>query len=273
MIDICCNLTHTALNSQLPDVLERARQADVQAMVVPGSDVEDSAIALKLVQQHAAVLWANVGVHPHHADHWTNASYTTLKRLATDIKVIAIGETGLDYYRNLSTPATQRFVFEKQIELAVDTGLPLFMHQRDAHEDFIEILKPYRKHLSNAVVHCFTGNQSMLDDYMAMDLYIGVTGWICDERRAKDLRAAVVAIPNNRLLLETDAPYLIPRTLGKHFYSKPNEPSFLPHIAQHIAQRRNIGMDDLITQTINNSCNFYGNARLLKKYPRTVGEG
>ena len=259
MIDICCNLTHATLNSQLPDVLERARHAGVQVMVVPGSDVEDSAVALKLAQQHTNVLWANVGVHPHHAERWNDSSYTTLKRLAADVKVIAIGETGLDYYRNLSAPATQCFVFEKQIELAIDTGLPLFMHQRNAHKDFVEILRPYRKHLSNAVVHCFTGDQSMLDDYTAMDLYIGVTGWICDERRAEDLRTAVVNIPNSRLLLETDAPYLIPRTLGKHFYSKPNEPSFLPHIAQHVAQRRNIGVNDLITQTVNNSCNFYGN--------------
>ena len=266
MIDICCNLTHSALNSQLPSVLERARRAGVQAMVVPGSDVEDSIIALKLAKQYVNVLWANVGVHPHHAERWTDASYTTLKRLAADIKVIAIGEAGLDYYRNLSAPEKQRFVFEKQIELAVDTGLPLFMHQRNAHEDFIKILKPYRKHLSNAVVHCFTGNQSMLDDYTAMDLYIGITGWICDERRAKDLRSAVIAIPDNRLLLETDAPYLIPRTLGKHFYSKSNEPSFLPHIAQYIAQRRNIGIDDLIAQTINNSYNFYGNAGLSNNY-------
>ena len=258
MIDICCNLSHAALNAQLPDVLKRARQAGVRAMIVPGSDVEDSTVALKLAHQHADVLWANVGVHPHHADRWTDTSYTTLKSLAADVKTIAIGETGLDYYRNLSTPQTQRLVFEKQIELAVDTGLPLFMHQRDAHEDFIEILEPYRKHLSNAVVHCFTGNRSMLDDYTAMDLYIGVTGWICDERRAEDLRTAVASIPDNRLLMETDAPYLIPRTLGKRFYSKPNEPSFLPHIAQHIAQRRNIEMDDLIAQTINNSCNFYG---------------
>ncbi len=258
MIDICCNLTHTALSSQLLDVLERARQAGVQAMIVPGSDVEDSAVALKLAHRHANVLWANVGVHPHHADRWTDTSYTTLKKLAADVKAIAIGETGLDYYRNLSAPETQRFVFEKQIELAVDTGLPLFMHQRNAHEDFIKILEPYHKYLSNAVVHCFTGNRSMLDDYTAMDLYIGVTGWICDERRAEDLRTAVVAIPDNRLLLETDAPYLIPRTLGKHFHSKPNEPSFLPHIAQHIAQRRNIEIDDLIIQTINNSRNFYG---------------
>lgn len=260
MIDICCNLTHPALNSQLADILERARQAGVQTMIIPGSDVEDSAVALKLANQYTGSLWACVGVHPHHAAQWNVASYDTLKRLASDCKVLAIGETGLDYYRNLSTPKTQLFVFEKQIELAIDTGLPLFMHQRDAHEDFINILRPYRKHVPNAVVHCFTGNRAMLDDYIDIDLYIGVTGWICDERRAKDLRNAITAIPDHRLMLETDAPYLIPRTLGKHFYSKSNEPSFLPHIALDIAQRRNVEINDLIAQTINNSCNFYGKA-------------
>ena len=260
MIDICCNLTHPALNSQLPNILERARQADVQTMVIPGSNVEDSGTALKLANQYKNSLWACAGVHPHHAAQWNDASYATLKRLAADTKVLAIGETGLDYYRNLSTPKTQQFVFEKQIELAVDTALPLFMHQRDAHEDFINILRPHRKHISNAVVHCFTGNRAMLDDYMDMDLYIGVTGWICDERRAKDLRNTITTIPDNRLMLETDAPYLIPRTLGKRFYSKPNEPAFLPHIARNIAQRRNVEINDLIAQTVNNSCNFYGQA-------------
>lgn len=260
MIDICCNLTHPALNSQLTDILERARQAGVRTMIIPGSDVEDSAAALKLVTQYTNSLWACVGVHPHHATQWDDSSYDTLKRLATNFKVLAIGETGLDYYRNLSTPKTQQFVFEKQIELAIDTGLPLFMHQRDAHEDFINILRPYRKHITNAVVHCFTGNRTMLEDYLDIDLYIGITGWICDERRAKDLRNAITAIPEHRLMLETDAPYLIPRSLGKRFYSKPNEPSFLPHIALHIAQRRNVEINDLISQTVNNSCNFYGKA-------------
>ena len=260
MIDICCNLTHTALNSQLPKVLERALQAGVRTMIVTASDVADSSAALRLAHQYADCLRATVGVHPHHADQWNDTSYTTLKELAADAKVVAIGETGLDYYRNLSPPKTQHVVFEKQIELAIDIGLPLFMHQRDAHEDFVNILKSHRKDITQAVVHCFTGNRAMLDDYIDLDLYIGVTGWICDERRAADLRDAITAIPSNRLMLETDAPYLIPRTLGKQFYSKPNEPAYLPHIAQDIAQRRKVVIADLIKQTTNNSYNFYGKA-------------
>ena len=260
MIDICCNLTHTALASQSAQVLERARQAGVEAMIVTASDVEDSAAAVALAQQHPGYLWASVGNHPHHADQWNNTSYATLKELASQAQVVAIGETGLDYYRNLSAPETQQVVFEQQIALAIETDLPLFMHQRDAHKSFIEILKPYRKHITNAVVHCFTGNRAMLKDYLDLDLYIGVTGWICDDRRAQDLRDAIIAIPDDRLLLETDAPYLIPRSLGKQFYNKPNEPAYLLHIAQDIAQRRKVSTTDLIEQTINNSYNFYGKA-------------
>ena len=261
MIDICCNLTHPALSSRLPNVLERASQAGVRTMIVTASDTADSIAALKLAHRYTSStssLWASAGVHPHYAAQWDDTSYKTLEKLAADIKVVAIGESGLDYCRNLSTPEIQQFVFEKQIELAIDTGLPLFMHQRDAHEDFINILKPHRPHITKAVVHCFTGNRAMLYDYLDLDLYIGVTGWICDERRAENLRDAITAVPDNRLMLETDAPYLIPRTLGKRFYNKPNEPAYLPHIAQDIAQRRQVEMTDLIKQTIDNSCRFYG---------------
>lgn len=260
MIDICCNLTHPTLNSQIPSLLERARHVGVHTMIVTASDVPDSVTAIALAKQYADSLCASAGVHPHHAEQWRDKDYAVLKNLAADPKVVAIGECGLDYFRNLSAPETQRSVFEKQIELAIDTGLPLFMHQRDAHEDFINILKPHRPHITRAVVHCFTGNRTMLDDYINLDLYIGVTGWICDERRAKDLREAIGAVPNNRLMIETDSPYLIPRTLGKQFYGKPNEPAFLPHITQDIAQRRNIEVSDLIAQTIDNSRRFYGEA-------------
>ena len=258
MIDICCNFTHPTLNAQLPQVLARAQQAGVHTMIVTASDVADSTNAVALAHHYPDCLWASVGVHPHHAERWHDNSYAILKKLAADAKVIAIGEAGLDYYRNLSAAATQRFVFEKQIELAIETGLPLFMHQRDAHHDYVNILKAHRKHITNAVVHCFTGNRTMLDDYLNLDLYIGVTGWICDERRATDLRDAITAIPSNRLMLETDAPYLVPRTLGRQFYNKPNEPAYLPHIARDIARRRKVEITDLIEQTINNSYHFYG---------------
>ena len=265
MIDICCNLTHAKLNVQLSQVLERALQAGVHTMIVTASDVADSGAAIALANQHTNYLWASVGTHPHHAEQWNDTSYETLRDLAIRQRVVAIGETGLDYYRNLSSPKTQQSVFVQQIELAIDTGLPLFMHQRDAHEDFIKILKPYREHINNAVVHCFTGNRAMLEDYLALDLYIGVTGWICDDRRAADLRDAIAAIPDDRLLLETDAPYLIPRSLGKSFYNKPNEPAYLPYIAKDIAQRRKVEITDLIEQTINNSYNFYGKAIIANR--------
>lgn len=260
MIDICCNLTHQALSAQLPKLLERASRAGVQTMIVTGSDTEDSQHALTLAKRYPNCLRATAGVHPHHANQWCDTTYQTLQALATDDKVVAIGEAGLDYHRNFSTVPEQQLAFRQQIELAIETNLPLFMHQRDAHEDFIKILKPLRTQLGSAVVHCFTGNRSMLADYLELDLYIGVTGWICDERRASELREAITAIPTERLMLETDAPYLIPRDLPQSLRAKHNEPALLAHIAADIAKRRGVEFADLCRQTVENTRRFYGEA-------------
>lgn len=260
MIDICCNLTHPVLNKQLPNLLERAQRAGVQTMVVTGASVEDSHDALALAQRYPDCLCATVGVHPHHAKHWDDTSYQTLQTLAAQDKIVAIGETGLDYNRNFSSVAEQQFAFRQQIELAIETRLPLFTHQRDAHDDFIKILKPLRQQLGRVVVHCFTSERATLADYLELDFYIGVTGWICDERRAAALRAAVTEIPADRLMLETDAPYLLPRDLPKSLKAKHNEPAFLAHIAQDIARRRSVEYAGLCQQTIANTCRFYGEA-------------
>jgi len=258
LIDICFNFTHRAFREDEREVLRRAVDGGVVAMVVPGSGVADSAEALALAKRYPELLYAGAGVHPHHAREWDDDAGDELRRLAADDKVVAIGETGLDYCRDFSPRDLQRAVFERQILLAAETRLPLFMHQRDAHDDFLAVLAPLRERVGNAVVHCFTGDRAMLADYLDLGLFIGVTGWICDERRGHALRDAVAHIPDDRLMIETDAPYLAPRTLRPAPRGRRNEPAFLAHIAREIAACRNTSFASLCRTVTANTRRFYG---------------
>lgn len=258
LIDICFNFTHRAFREDEREVLRRAVDGGVVAMIVPGSGVADSAEALALAKRYPELLYAGAGVHPHHAREWDDDAGDELRRLAADDKVVAIGETGLDYCRDFSPRDLQRAVFERQILLAAETRLPLFMHQRDAHDDFLAVLAPLRNRVGNAVVHCFTGDRAMLADYLDLGLFIGVTGWICDERRGHALRDAVAHIPDDRLMIETDAPYLAPRTLRPAPRGRRNEPAFLAHIAREIAACRNTSFASLCRTVTANTRRFYG---------------
>ena len=257
-IDTCCNLSHPDLQSREHHIIRRALAAGVVQLIAPGSSVEDSRQTLALADKHQMV-YASVGIHPHTAKEWNKDSYGQLKSLLRHKKPVAIGECGLDYCRNYSPPERQRTVFERQIQLAAESGLPLLMHQRDAHNDFIKLLKPWRAKLKRAVVHCFTGQRRELFDYLDLDLHIGITGWFCDERRGKHLRALVKDIPANRLLLETDAPYLRPRHIKRPLPGEAdNEPALLPHIAEDIAGCLRVPLAQLARQTTSTARRFYG---------------
>ncbi len=161
-----------------------------------------------------------------------------LRSIARRAEVVAIGECGLDYYRNLSAPAAQRTAFQCQLELAASAAKPVFLHQRDAHADFVAILREHHEALRGGVAHCFTGTAAELECYLDMGLLIGITGWICDERRGAHLVPLLRTIPADRLLLETDAPYLLPRDLVPRPLSRRNEPAYLAHIAAAVARAR-----------------------------------
>jgi TatD DNase family protein len=236
LIDICFNFTHNSFREDEMAVLDRARAAGVTTMMVTGSSVEDTRAAIDLAERYPAHLFATAGVHPHHARGWTRDTRTSLCELASHAKVKAIGEAGLDYNRNYSPPAAQRHAFEQQLQLACELKLPLFMHVRDAHEDLLSMLAGYRDKLTDAVVHCFTGDGDELDAYLAMDLHIGITGWLCDERRGLHLRSLLSRIPCDRLMIETDAPYLVPRDLRPQPRARRNEPAFLPHVLAAVAR-------------------------------------
>lgn len=236
LLDIGANLTHESFAHDFDAVLARAQAHGVTRMVVTGASRDASRDALALAQAHPGVLYATAGVHPHHAVDYDDATDALLRELATHPQVRAVGETGLDYHRNYSPHDVQRDVFERQLRIAAELGKPLFLHQRDAHGDFLALLKRYRDKVPAAVVHCFTDTAEALRDYLALDCHIGITGWICDERRGAHLRALVKLIPGDRLMLETDAPYLLPRDLKPKPHTHRNEPMYLAHICETVAK-------------------------------------
>ncbi|MDE2497200.1 MAG: TatD family hydrolase [Xanthomonadaceae bacterium] len=219
-------------------VLERARKAGVERMIVTGASREGSEHALELAREHPGVLHATAGVHPHHAGDYGSETDALLRGLAREPEVVAVGETGLDYFRDLSPRPAQRAAFEKQLAIAADLNMPLFLHQRDAHDDFLALLKSARDRVPAVVVHCFTDERRALFDYLDLDCHIGITGWICDERRGVHLRELVREIPANRLMLETDAPYLLPRDIRPRPFDRRNEPMYLAHICETMARER-----------------------------------
>lgn len=239
LIDIGANLTHGSFQHDLDDVLARARASGVAQLVVTGADAQGSRDALALARKHPGVLYATAGVHPHHAKDFDGDTESLLAELQAHTEVVAVGECGLDYNRDFSPRAAQLFAFERQLGLALGNGKPVFLHQRDAHADFLACLDNVRDRISRAVVHCFTDGRKELFDYLDRDFYIGITGWICDERRGTHLRELAKSIPADRLMLETDAPYLLPRDLRPMPPHRRNEPMYLPHICAEVARHRN----------------------------------
>ncbi len=238
LIDIGANLTHDSFDRDRDAVLQRARAAGVARMVVTGASREHNPQALALAQAHPGFLYATAGVHPHHAVEYTDECDAELRALHAHAEVVAVGECGLDYFRDFSPRPAQRKAFERQLQLAAENGKPLFLHQRDAHADFLAMMQDFDGRLGPAVVHCFTGTREELFDYLDRDWHVGITGWLCDERRGQHLRELVKHVPANRLMVETDAPYLLPRTLRPMPKDRRNEPAFLPHIVEELARDR-----------------------------------
>ena len=257
-IDIGSNLTHSSFAGDLESVIDRAARAGVTRQIVTGADLRSSRAAAALASAHPTALWCTAGVHPHHAAEFEPAGREELQNMLSLPRVVAVGECGLDYFRDLSPRAAQREAFVAQLEIAAASAKPVFLHQRDAHQDFTAILAEFRPALTGGVAHCFTGGPRELEDYLALDLSIGVTGWVCDERRGADLREAVPLIPPDRLMIETDAPYLLPRDLKPQPKSRRNEPAFLPHIAQLIAALRGESPEALAGTTSRNAVRLFG---------------
>ena len=257
-IDIGINLTHDSFDADREDVMARAASVGVMQMVVTGSSGASTRAAIELSREHAGRLFATAGVHPHHATDLSDALFAELQTLAQEPQVVAVGECGLDYFRDFSPRDAQRQAFHRQLELATHAGKPVFLHQRDAHEDFLAILREHWPRLKNGVAHCFTGTARELLSYLELGLSIGITGWICDERRGAHLLPLMKEIPAERLMLETDGPYLLPRDLKPKPASRRNEPMYLPHIAQVVAQARGESVEQLADATTATARAFFG---------------
>lgn len=239
LVDIGCNLAHRSFARDREALLARAAAAGVGTLVITGTDLRASREAAFLARGAPGRLFSTAGVHPHQAKTWDARAAAELEALARGKEVVAIGECGLDFDRNFSPPADQERCLHAQLEIAAKTGLPVFLHERAAFARFAAILAEHRPRLVGGVVHCFTSEAEALDRYLAMDLHIGITGWICDERRGRQLRELVRRIPLNRLMLETDAPFLLPPAARSQAEGgRRNEPAFLPHVLETVARAR-----------------------------------
>jgi TatD DNase family protein len=257
LVDIGLNLAHDSFDADREAVLVRAREAGLVHLVITGSTEASSVEAARLASRHPAFLSATAGVHPHHAAELDAASLSSLREVAGLPGVRAIGECGLDYYRDLAPRPVQRRAFELQLSLAQETGLPLFLHQRDAHEDFLAILRAAGT-LPRAVAHCFTGSLAEAEAYLDAGLHLGITGWICDERRGAHLAEVARHVPEGRLMLETDGPYLLPRTLRPKPSHRRNEPAFLPEVCRVVAAARGESAETLARATTATARAFFG---------------
>jgi TatD DNase family protein len=253
LIDIGVNLTNKRFDKDIVDVIERAKAVHIEAMLVTGTCIAESEAALALCQSYPNFLYSTAGIHPHDADNAASDFVEQLQRLASQKSVKAIGECGLDFNRNFSTPENQKRVFTAQVELAAQLKMPLFLHQRDAFEHWYSILHPYIDTVPGMVSHCFTANEQELKKCLDAGMYIGITGWVCDKKRGQALRDIIKYIPLDRLMIETDAPYLTPQNIRPKPKSSRNEPSYLPYVVEKIAEVSSYSADDVVAASTKNA--------------------
>lgn len=257
IIDIGVNLMHRSFDIDRENVVDDALFEGVSPLIITGTSEKSSVLAAKYASKYPKKLYCTAGIHPHDAKNCTDKTIEKLRDLTTQPCVVAVGECGLDYNRDFSPRDIQRKIFIDQIQLAIETNLPLFLHERDAFDDFSSIIGEYRKEVKNMVVHCFTGNQTALEKYIELGCYIGITGWICDERRGRHLIDLIKLIPQNKLMIETDAPFLTPRNMVNKPRDGRNEPQFLVHILDELATYLDLDSEDLADITYNNTKSFF----------------
>ena len=256
MIDIGVNLADSSFDKDREEVLARAKAAGIDSMIITGTSVRQSKKALELANEYG--LFSTAGIHPHDASSFDARSMPELRALCQNDRVVALGECGLDFFRDVSPRKQQIEVFVKILELAVDVNLPIFLHERNALDETITILNDFKTSLPKTVIHCFTGDKDALKKYLDLGLYVGVTGWVCDERRGSDLQQCINLIPDNRLMVETDAPYLLPRTIRPKPKTRRNEPKHLVHVAQKCAELRQQSLETLQIKTNQTTKEFFG---------------
>ncbi|WP_143741340.1 TatD family hydrolase [Methanosphaera sp. WGK6] len=257
LIDIGLNLMHKSYSKDRHNVMKEAENVGVTKAIITGSSIASSISAAEYASKYPGVLYSTCGVHPHDAKTCDEYTIDTLRKLAVNDCVVAIGECGLDYNRNYSPQNIQRKWFEEQVKLAEELDMPVFLHDREAYDDFAKILRKHENVAKRSVVHCFTGTKYEAEDYLDLGCYIGVTGWICDERRNQELLKAIKVIPPEKLMIETDGPFLLPRDFKTKPKKNRNEPKYLPHILNRIAKEMNINPDELAEHVTRNTKKFF----------------
>lgn len=273
MIDICVNLMHQQFDKDRLEVLVRAKSSGVQGILLCADTLDTAEENLKFINETNArenlslpELLTTAGTHPHEASQWKNDDKDRLRRLLKETSISAIGECGLDFYRDISPSEKQIACFQEQVEIACKECIPLFVHDRDSESLTNQILRS-QKALPPTVIHCFTGSEKELHEHLDLGCYIGITGWVTDPARGQTLRRVISDIPLNKMLIETDAPFLAPKRSAleqKHFAlpvsfrSSRNEPSFLPLISSFLASELRLETTELIEQTTQNAIDFFG---------------
>lgn len=254
-LDAGVNLTNKRVLKDLDAVLARAQQAGVERLLVIATNEHESQQAVDLCEAYPGRLAATVGVHPHDADEVSSDYIDKLEALAKHPAVVAIGECGLDFNRNFSSQENQQRVFTEQVRLANRCGLPLYLHERDAQAQQLTILNQHCAEHTPCLTHCFTGGPDDAKAYLERGHWFGITGWLCDERRNHALLAALPLLPRDRVLLETDAPFLLPRGIKPR--PKMNEPALLPHIGQQLAEYWQHSVSEVAQVTTSNALRLF----------------
>lgn len=259
LADICVNLLNGQFNSDRADVIARAKSNRVAFMAITATDLDSTRTAQTQLEPGFSVCTA--GIHPHDIGTAEPDWLSQLRDLAQHPGVRAIGETGLDFNRNYSSQESQLVGFNAQIELAIELHKPLFVHDRESDGEVLNCLSRHRN-LPPVVVHCFTGSEDELDGYLAAGFYIGITGWLCDQRRGQPLRDIVTRIPLERLMIETDAPFLRPHNAPPNCVTAPvkrrNEPALLSYVVDVLAALYQRPADEIAAATYNNAIQFFG---------------
>jgi TatD DNase family protein len=261
-IDIGINLTNRQFQNDIDTIVHNALDADVAQMILTGTSVHKSQESAKIAANYPGVLYSTAGIHPHEAKSFDADSINQLRLLLQKKQVVAVGECGLDFDRDFSPRTIQEQCYKAQLELAIEIQKPLFLHERAAFLRFTAITKEYLPQLPKAVVHCFTGNLQEAKTYLDHGFYIGFTGAITDINRFAHLKEVVRYVPLDRLMIETDSPFMLPKNVPKtsltHYHERRNEPAFLPYVAGTIAQFKGIGLDVVTQHSSQNAKEFFG---------------
>ena len=255
-IDIGINLTNRQFYNEQDEVINRAIDNGVDQMILTGTSVRGSKESAEIAEDYPGILFSTAGIHPHDAKSFHQESINELRKLLRQDHVVSVGECGLDFDRDFSPRPIQEKCYKAQLELAIEVDKPLFLHERSAFKRFNEITDDYLSKLPEAVVHCFTGTLEEAKIYLDKGFYLGFTGAISDGKRFKHLEEVIKYVPLDRMMIETDAPFMLPKNMPR-MQNRRNEPSFLPYVAQTIAHLKKLSISEVADETTETSRNFF----------------